>query len=154
MPERCWQTRVLFTCDMLLSAAQSQGDAADAREWLATSCAEPDDFQALLERRWSIVTDFKADEPVVLWRPDASEPPTEKNGYVRSGKVVKVVLAGESCDDPEAKRYDFRPRVGRKPQERYHTDVRGVCEENKVVLCVCAEAGHAVPWTALPELHL
>ena len=62
---------------------------------------------------------------------------------------MKVVLAGEVVDDPEIRRYDLRSGAGRRPQQQYH-DTRG----NKVVLRLCAEDGHAVPWAELPELHL
>ena len=143
------ETRVLFTCDMLLKETEQQGCAGGPPEWCAMTCDDADDFQALKDRRWSCVMDFNADEPVVLWRCDSTEPPTGKRGYVRSGHVVKIVLAGETVDDPEMQRYALRPRAGRKPVEQYHAT-----RETKVVLRVCAEAGRAVPWAELPELHL
>ena len=144
-------TRVLFTCDMLLREERRR-ESADARrssEWIGMTCDDPDDFQTLKERRWSVETEFKANEPVILWRKDTPVPPGGQNGYVRSGNVVKVVLAGAAVDDPEIRRYDLRSRSGSEPQEQYH-DTR----ESKVVVCVASEGGHAVPWAALPELHL
>ena len=110
------------------------------------TCEDPDDFQTTRERCWSADTDFKAHDPVILWRSDASEPPAGQAGYVRSGDVVKVVLAGEVVEDPEMVRYDLRSRAGRKAQEQYH-DTR----EAKVVVRVRAEDSHAVPWDELPD---
>ena len=77
-------------------------------------------------------------------------PRTDRKGYVCSGRVVKVVLAGDAVDDPEIRRYELRSGAGRKPQER--PPERGT--ESKIVLRVCAEHGHAAPWDGLPELHL
>ena len=119
-------------------------------EWIGMTCKDPDDFETLKERRWSVETEFKAEEHVILWRKDASAPPGGQNGYVRSGKVVKVVLAGEAVDDPEIRRYDLRSGAGRKRQER--PPERG--DESKIVLRVRSENGHAVPWDELPELQL
>ena len=145
------ETRVLFTCDMLLRDAgirTGQG-TAHSPGWIGMTCDDPDDFQTLKERRWSTETDFKAHEPVILWRKDASAPPDDKHSYVRSGEVVKVVLAGEVVEDPEIVRYALRSHVGRQPQEQYHES-----RESKVVIYVRAEDSHGVPWRDLPELHL
>ena len=150
-PDESRETRVLFTCDMLLREGRTRGDKDGklVSDWISMTCGDPDDFQVLKDRRWSTETEFKADDQVILWRTDASALPDGRKGYVRSGKVVKVVLAGEAVDDPEIRRYDLRSGAGRKPHEQYH-DTR----ESKIVLRVCAEKGHAVPWAALPELHL
>ena len=145
------ETRVLFTCDMLLREERTRKDKHGklVSDWISMTCKDPDDFVTLKERRWSVETEFKAEEPVILWRKDASEPPGAQNGYVRSGKVVKVVLAGEAVDDPEIRRYELRSRSGGGLQQQYH-DTR----ESKVVVRVASEGGHAVPWDELPELHL
>ena len=145
------ETRVLFTCDMLLREERTRKDKHGklVSDWISMTCGDPDDFQTLKERHWSTETEVKADDLVILWRIDASAPPDGQKGYVRSGKVMKVVLAGEVVDDPEIRRYDLRSGAGRKPQQQYH-NTRG----NKVVLRLRAEDGHAVPWAELPELHL
>ena len=146
------ERRVLFTCDMLLREERAREGESGVRssEWIGMTCKDRGDFATLKERRWSVETEFKAEEHVILWRKDASAPPGGQNGYVRSGKVVKVVLAGEAVDDPEIRRYDLRYGAGRKRQER--PPERG--DESKIVLRVCSENGHAVPWAELPELHL
>ena len=85
-------TRVLFTCDMLLADERKRDGFTRSFECSGLTCAEPDDFQSLKERRWSTATEFKADEPVVLWKKEEPSPPHRQFGYVRSGRVVKVVL--------------------------------------------------------------
>ena len=109
-PDESRETRVLFTCDMLLREERTRKDKDGklVSDWISMTCGDPDDFQMLKERRWSTETEFKADDQVILWRTDASAPPDGQKGYVRSGKVVKVVLAGEVVDDPEIRRYDLR----------------------------------------------
>ena len=143
-PDESRETRVLFTCDMLLREERTRKDKDGklVSDWISMTCGDPDDFQTLKERRWSTETEFKADDQVILWRTDASAPPDGQKGYVRSGKVVKVVLAGEVVDDPEIRRYDLRSGAGRKRQER--PPERGA--ESKIVLRVCSKNGHAVPW--------
>ena len=131
-PEEARRTRVVFTCDMLLREERTRKDGKWSSEWIGMKCADPDDFQSLKERRWSTETQFKAKESVILWRKDASAPPSGQDGYVRSGEVLKVVLAGEAHEDPEIARYDLRPRAGRPLQERYSSTDR-VSNESKVV---------------------
>ena len=93
-PDEAQRTRVLFTCDMLLREERTRKDGKWSSEWIGMKCRDPDDFQSLKERRWSTETQYKAKESVILWRKDASSPPSGQDGYVRSGEVLKVVLAG------------------------------------------------------------
>ena len=91
-PEESRETRVLFTCDMLLKQELSQVDATPASEWSGMTCDDPDDLLVLKERRWSTETEYKAGEAVILWRKDSSAAPHEDGGYVRSGKVIKNIV--------------------------------------------------------------
>ena len=68
-------SRVLFRCDMLLKEEWTKEGGARFSEWIGMTCDDPDDFQCLKDRVWSTETEFKAHDPVVLWRKDAPAPP-------------------------------------------------------------------------------
>ena len=104
-------TRVLFTCDMLLKKERKRDEATRSCEWIGMTCDDPDDFESLRERRWSTAAEFKADEHVVVRRKDASAPPDRQLGYVRSGKAVKVILGEQLVPITCAKFHSWQKKI-------------------------------------------
>ena len=87
---------IAFRCEMLMARRAAAGE----QKWRQLSCDDADDFLTLKSFAWSSV-DYREHDRVELWPRDATEPPGEKSGFVRAGRVLTTVSPeGEQESDP------------------------------------------------------
>ena len=110
------KVRIAFNCSMLMTKTQSGPGGGAGKRWRDMSCEDPDDFETLKERVWT-VEDFREGDYVELWPRECVGPPSKTGERrVRTGRVKELVNQdGEVDPDPSL---TIARRTRKQEQER------------------------------------